>query len=198
MIPKLITSITDKKIRENFIREKTLNLKTTMDLVTQDSYEWPWVWTKTKSNTWGIYQQMLNTTAKLQITNIYHTKKWYYTTIGCKLVKTTANNHQQNSIGRIPQSIKGHRHKILQAIRNEPYNQKRWSEDPNKTRMLPHPIESQTNTISPTEGREKRSRPINKIRTFRKTENTRRRLFCITRSNDGKERQNGKNCTRHP
>ena len=36
---KVITSITDKKLRENLIREKTLNLKTTMDLVTQDSYE---------------------------------------------------------------------------------------------------------------------------------------------------------------
>ena len=39
LISKFITSITDKKLREKFIREKTLNLKTTMDLVTQDSYE---------------------------------------------------------------------------------------------------------------------------------------------------------------
>ena len=36
---KFITSITDKKLREKLIREKTLNLKNTMDLVTQDSYE---------------------------------------------------------------------------------------------------------------------------------------------------------------
>ena len=39
LISKFITSITDKKLREKFIREKTLNLKSTMDLVTQDSYE---------------------------------------------------------------------------------------------------------------------------------------------------------------
>ena len=34
LISKVITSITDKKLREKLIREKTLNLKTTMDLVT--------------------------------------------------------------------------------------------------------------------------------------------------------------------
>ena len=39
LISKFITSITDKKLREKLIREKTLDLKTTMDLVTQDSYE---------------------------------------------------------------------------------------------------------------------------------------------------------------
>ena len=39
LISKYITSITDKKLREKLIRQKTPNLKTTMDLVTQDSYE---------------------------------------------------------------------------------------------------------------------------------------------------------------
>ena len=39
LISKFITSITDKKLRKKLIREKTLNLKTTMDLVTPDSYE---------------------------------------------------------------------------------------------------------------------------------------------------------------
>ena len=39
LISKFITSITDKKLREKLIRETTLNLKTTMDLVTQDSYD---------------------------------------------------------------------------------------------------------------------------------------------------------------
>ena len=39
LISKFITVITDKKLREKLIREKTLNLKTTMDLVTQDSFE---------------------------------------------------------------------------------------------------------------------------------------------------------------
>ena len=39
LISKFITSITDKKLRENLIREKTLNLKSIMNLVTQDSYE---------------------------------------------------------------------------------------------------------------------------------------------------------------
>ena len=39
LISKFITSITEKKLRENLIREKTLNLKITMDLVTQDSYD---------------------------------------------------------------------------------------------------------------------------------------------------------------
>ena len=39
LISKIITSITDKKLREKLIREKTLNLKNTIDLITQDSYE---------------------------------------------------------------------------------------------------------------------------------------------------------------
>ena len=39
LISKFITSITDKKLREKLIREKTLNLKTSIDLVTQDSYK---------------------------------------------------------------------------------------------------------------------------------------------------------------
>ena len=39
LISKFITSITDKKLRKNLIREKTLNLKSKMNLVTQDSYE---------------------------------------------------------------------------------------------------------------------------------------------------------------
>ena len=38
LISKFIDSIIDKKLREKLIRGKTLNLKTTMDLVTQDSY----------------------------------------------------------------------------------------------------------------------------------------------------------------
>ena len=64
--------------------------------------------------------------------------------------------------------------------------------------MLPHPTENQTNTISPTEGREKRTRPFIKIQTFRKPGNNRIRLFSITRSNYGKERQNGKSRTLRP
>ena len=39
IISKFITSITDKKLREKFIREKTFSLKPTMDLLSQDSYE---------------------------------------------------------------------------------------------------------------------------------------------------------------
>ena len=39
LISNFITSITDKKLRAKLFREKTLNMKTTMDLVTQDSYE---------------------------------------------------------------------------------------------------------------------------------------------------------------
>ena len=39
LISKFITSVTDKKLREKLIREKTLNIKTTIDLVTQNSYE---------------------------------------------------------------------------------------------------------------------------------------------------------------
>ena len=39
VISKFITSITDKKLRKTLISEKTLNLKTLMDLITQDSYE---------------------------------------------------------------------------------------------------------------------------------------------------------------
>ena len=36
---KFITSITDKKLREKLIREKTLNLKTTVELITQNSFD---------------------------------------------------------------------------------------------------------------------------------------------------------------
>ena len=39
IISKFITSITDKKPREKYIREKTLNLKTTIELITQNSYD---------------------------------------------------------------------------------------------------------------------------------------------------------------
>ena len=39
LISKFITSITDKKLREKFIRKKTLNLNTTMGLIYQDSYD---------------------------------------------------------------------------------------------------------------------------------------------------------------
>ena len=38
-ISKFIASVTGKKLRERLIREKTLNFKTTVDLVTQDSYD---------------------------------------------------------------------------------------------------------------------------------------------------------------
>ena len=36
-----MTSITDKKLREKLIREKALDLKTTVELVTQNSYDRP-------------------------------------------------------------------------------------------------------------------------------------------------------------
>ena len=39
LISKFITSITDKKLREKLIREKTLNRKITIELITQDSYD---------------------------------------------------------------------------------------------------------------------------------------------------------------
>ena len=39
LISKFFTSITDKKLREKLIREKTLNLKTTIELIKQDSYD---------------------------------------------------------------------------------------------------------------------------------------------------------------
>ena len=38
-ISKFITSITDKKLRETLISEKILNLKTTIELITQNSYD---------------------------------------------------------------------------------------------------------------------------------------------------------------
>ena len=64
--------------------------------------------------------------------------------------------------------------------------------------MLTHPAESQTDTVPFTKRCKKRTGPINKIRTPRTTRNNRRRLFCITRSNYGKERQDGKNRARRP
>ena len=39
LISKFITSITDKKLQEKLIREKTLNLKTTVELITQNNYD---------------------------------------------------------------------------------------------------------------------------------------------------------------
>ena len=47
-----------------------------------------------------------------KITKTYHTKKLYYTTTGCTLVKTTTTLYQQNSFGRTQQPIKWHPHKI--------------------------------------------------------------------------------------
>ena len=38
LFSKFITNITDKKLREKLIRERTVNVITTMDLVTQSSY----------------------------------------------------------------------------------------------------------------------------------------------------------------
>ena len=39
LISKFITSITDKKLREKLTREKTLNLKSTIKLITQNSHD---------------------------------------------------------------------------------------------------------------------------------------------------------------
>ena len=39
LISKIITSITDKKLRVKLIREKILDMKTTVELVTQNSYD---------------------------------------------------------------------------------------------------------------------------------------------------------------
>ena len=39
LISKIITSITDKKLREKLIREKTINFKTTVEHITQNSYD---------------------------------------------------------------------------------------------------------------------------------------------------------------
>ena len=39
-ISNFITSITNKKLREKLIREKTLKMKTTVELITQNSYDW--------------------------------------------------------------------------------------------------------------------------------------------------------------
>ena len=89
---------------------------------------------------------------------------------------------EQNSIGRIHRPIQLNPHKIQQTIRNEPHNQKRGSENPNKSVMLPHTTKSQTNTIPSPERRKQRTKSTNKVRTPRKTRNKRRRLFCITRS----------------
>ena len=39
LISKIITSITDKKLRVKLIREKILDMKTTVELLTQNSYD---------------------------------------------------------------------------------------------------------------------------------------------------------------
>ena len=51
---------------------------------------------------------------KITITN--YTKRRHYTTIRCKLAKTTANYNQQNLIGRTDQPIRKHLHKIQQTF----------------------------------------------------------------------------------
>ena len=122
-------------------------------------------------------------------TNTDYTKKRHYTIIRCKLAKTTVNYRQQNLTGRTHQPIRKHLHKIHQVIQNQPRNQKHRSEDPNKTGMLPYPTKSQTNTIPPTEKRDKRTRPTNKVRTPWKIRNNWKRLFRITRSNYGAVRK---------
>ena len=133
-----------------------------------------------------------------KITNPNYKKKRYHSIIRRELVETITNHHQQNSIGRTNQPIRNHLREIQQTIRNKPYNQKYRSENPNKARMLPHPAESQTDTVPFTKRRKKRTGPTNKIRTPRTIRNNRRRLFCITRCNYGKERPDGKNRARRP
>ena len=56
--------------------------------------------------------------------------------------------------------------------------------------MLRNSTKRQTDTVSFTKRRKKRTGPINKIRTSRTTRKSRRRLFRITRSNHGEKRQN--------
>ena len=64
-----------------------------------------------------------------------------------------------------------------------------------KPGVLPNTTKSTTNTVPSTRRRKKRSRPINKIRTFTKIRNNRRRLFRIPRCSYGTKGQNGQNRT---
>ena len=87
--------------------------------------------------------------------------------MGCELAKTTANYHQQMSTGRNHQPIKSHPLKVEQIVWNEPLNEKHRRKNTDKNRMLPNPTESQTDTISATTRREKRTKPSINVRRSR-------------------------------
>ena len=63
----------------------------------------------------------------------------------------------------------------------------------NKTRMLPNPSKSQTDTVPFTKRCKKLTRPIYKMRTSRTITNSRGRVFRNTRSNYSEKRQDSEN-----
>ena len=114
------------------------------------------------------------------------------------MAKTTANYHQQNFIGQQHRPIRNNKDtcEIQETIRNKSHYQECGGENTDRTGLLPNTTKSTTNTVPPIRRRKKRTRPNNKIRTFAKTRNNRRRLFRIPRRNHGKKGQNAQKCTR--
>ena len=130
-----------------------------------------------------------------QITTPIHKENQHHTPTGSKLVKTITNHHQQNRIGQQHRPMRNNKdtHKIQETIQNKPHYQERGGERTDKTGVLPNTTKSTTNTVPSTRRRKKRIRPINKIRTFTKIKNNRRRLFRIPRCNYGKKNKAVKN-----
>ena len=126
-----------------------------------------------------------------QITTPNHKENRHHTPTGSKLVKTSANHHQQNLIGQQHRPFRNNKdtHEIQDTIRNKSHYQERGDENTDKTGVLPNTTKSTTITVPSTRGRKKRNRPINKFRTFTKIRNNRRRLFRIPRCNYGKKGQ---------
>ena len=85
LISKFITSITGKKLREKLIREKALNLKTTMDLETQDSYE-------------RKHKQSTIPTALAKEKEIKKNRYKRYSREKTKLPKKHQNNNKENEL----------------------------------------------------------------------------------------------------
>ena len=95
LISKLIPSHTDKKIREKLIREKTLSIKTTMDLVTQGSYE------KRQHDTYSTYKRERSKTG----TNTENTQKF-----PTKQKHTYRKTNAKEKRLRILRTTTGHHH----------------------------------------------------------------------------------------
>ena len=128
-------------------------------------------------------------------TNTNHIKKWYHTAVllGVNRLKELPITINKTPLDEPINQSKATTQNSASCLKWTTQSKIR-NKNREKTRMLSHSTKSQTVTIPLTTRREKRIKTTNRIRTPWETRDTWRRLFCITRSNYGKEGQNSKNC----